>query len=335
MNIHVPSVPAPLRITQTMWADFLGDPVKAAWVIWRIKLDAFQAARLRYFWWCQNVIDSSGFSSGKTIVDWVFANLRLILLPDQDVGVYYPVFETGKNTFWQYYQKRALRTPMFNAQLGRTDEKDDDGRVQGAACFKAFFRNGNTLFMPAPSFMKAAATQASMRFNTLIIEEWTHIDASSTGIDDQLLGRATKPSWNQHHPIWGNHILLTAPAKTRLHPGYARYRTFERAAQRGDPTYAVPSYSYKDYSDLPCETGKSFAEEYRIHSTIGTKKKVTNKADWLGEGLGIWGQSAVGWFTEQAMLQCVANGRARGVLPVLSRAQFEQLQESRQGEGKP
>ena len=308
-----------------MWEDFLCDPVKAAFVIFGLKLDAFQSARLRYYWWVPKVIDSSGFSSGKTIVDWAFANLRCLLLPDQAVGVYYPVFETGKNSFWQYY--RTITAPIFRAQMGRMDEEGAEGnsKTEGSACFKAFFRNGNTLFMPAPSFMKAAQTQASLRFNTLLVEEWTHIDAGSTGIDDQLIGRVTRPSWNQHHPIWGNHLLFTAPAKTRMHPGARRLKASERRVKRGAPDYACLSYSYKDYSDRPCHTGKSFAEEYRIHGTIETKKNVTSRGEWLGEGLGIWGSHATGWFTEEAIQQAVAHGRARNVVPVLGRAMWESV----------
>jgi len=319
-------MPSGLSVSEATWEEMLSDPVMAAWVIFGVELDAFQAARLRYYWWVMKVIDSSGFSSGKTIVDFLFTNLRCMLLPDQDVGVYYPVFETGKNTFWGYYRKFLSTAPIFRAQMGRTDESgedDGDGKTEGAACWKAFFRNGNTLFMPAPSFMKAAATQASMRFNTLLVEEWPHIDASSTGIDDQLIGRTTKPCWNQFHPIWGNHILLTAPAKTRMHPGYARFRAHEREVKQGDPNYAVLSYSYKDYSNLTCRTGKTYEQEYRVQGVIDTLKIKQTKAAWLGEGLGIWGMNGAGWFSEEAILQCIANGQRRGVKPVMSRAQFE------------
>ena len=194
-----------------MWEEFLCDPVLAAWVIFRIKLDAFQACRLRYLWWTQSVMDSSGVSSGKTIVEWMFVNLRAILIPDQESAVYYPVFETLKNSFWEYYAK--VRAPIFRAQLGKPqledgEEEGGDGTVHGAACYKAYFRNGNKVLGPAPSFMKDAVTQASLRVNTLVIEEWTHIDAASDGIDKQLIDRTTRPSWNQYHPIWGNHIVF-------------------------------------------------------------------------------------------------------------------------------
>ena len=313
-----------------MWEDFLCDPVLATWVIFGIKLDAFQAARLRYYWWVQNVVDSSGVSSGKTIVNWLFLNLRCILLPDQEVAIYYPVFETGKMSFWEYYQK--IKSPIFRAQLGQPtnlepgEQKDGDGTAHGAACYKAFYRNGGKCLMPAPSFMKDAVTQASVRLNVLVVEEWTHIDASSDGINKQLIDRTTRPCWNQHHPIWGNHILFSAHAQTRMHPACKRFRDHQRRADSGDPTYANVSYSYKDYSGLTSHTGKSFREEHRIEGTINNKRNTCSKVVWMGQGFGSWGASGTGWFTEEAILQCVANGKARGVTPVLSRRQMEEVQ---------
>jgi len=330
MNILVPAIPAALRITQGMWEDFLCDPVLAAWVIFGVELDAFQAARLRYYWWCQNVIDSSGVSSGKTIVVWLFVNLRCILLPDHEGAVYYPVFGTLKTTFWDYYNK--IRTPIFRAQLGQAsklqpgEEADGDGTLHGPDCYKAYFRNGGKLLGPAPSFMKDAVTQASVRLNTLVVEEWTHVDASSDGINKQLIDRTTRPCWNQHHPVWGNHILYSAHAQTRMHPSFQRKEQHQRRVNAGDPTYANISYSYKDFSDLKCRrSGKTYKEEYRIEATIRNKRNTCGKTEWASQGFGVWGTSGVGWFTEAAIAQCQANGKARRVTPVISRRQYEEV----------
>jgi hypothetical protein len=319
-----------------MWGDFLCDPVMAAEIIFGIRLDAFQALRLRYYWWVQNVIDSSGVSSGKTIVDWLFLNLRCILIPDQEVAVYYPVFEQGKLTFWEYYSK--IQSPLFRAQLGvplleQGEQKAGDGTAHGAGCYKAFYRSGGKVLMPAPSFMKDAVTQGSIRLNVLVVEEWTHVDASSDGINKQLIDRTSRPCWNQHHPIWGNHILFTAHAQTRRHPSYARYRNHQRRIERGDPTYANISFSYKDYSGLTSHTGKSFREEYRIEATIRNKRNVCSKVEWLGQGFGIWGLDGDGWFTEEAVNAAIESGRRRGVTPVLSAKMYEEGLSARSGEG--
>src|SRR5690348_9302758 len=82
MNVITPAIPKRLTVTQTMMEDFLCDPVLAAKVILGLDLDAFQRCRLRYMWWIPELIDCSGFSSGKTIVDWAYIQLRCILIPE-------------------------------------------------------------------------------------------------------------------------------------------------------------------------------------------------------------------------------------------------------------
>ena len=325
-------VPAHLRITPQMWEDFLCDPVLAASVIMGIRLDAFQAARLRFMWWTQNVIDSSGVGSGKTISDFVFLSLRVILLPDHQAAIFYPSFGTGKNSFWEYFGALigSGRAPIFVSQMGHPlksepgDEIAGDGTVHGADCYTAFFRNGNLLKMPAPSIALNSVRAASLSLNTLIIEEWNQIDAMSDAIDKQLIDRARRASWNQFHPIWGNHIVYTGHAQTRLHPSAPRYHSHERRVKAGDPTYANSAFSYKDFSDLPSDQpGKTFKEHRRNEVSIQAKRAVANKSDWLGQGFGIWGSSGVGWFSEEAILAGIAAGRERAVLPVLTKAQWE------------
>lgn len=324
LNIHVPSAPAHLKITQGMWEDFLCDPALAARVILGFKFDAFQNIRLRYYWWVQEVEDHSGFSSGKTIVDWAFAQLRAILIPNQALGIYYPVFETGKKTFWTYYT--ACKSPLFHAQIGKLDHEGGEtkrvAKTEGASSFECTYRNGNTLLLPAASFSRDAVTQASLRFNTIIVEEWTHIDAMGTGIDDQIIGRNTRECWNQNHPIWGNHFVYSAPAKTRMHPGHVRHQTIERSWRNGSPKSHSFGFCYKDFSNLPALSGKSFRETWRIDSTIKNRKSKTAKADWLGESLGVWAASGKGWYNEEGILQCVTQGRQRGVKPIIARNQL-------------
>jgi hypothetical protein len=300
--------------------------------VFRVELDAFQAARLRYYWWTQNVIDSSGVGSGKTIVTFLFLCLRAILLPNQVCAIYYPTFGTGKNEFWNYFRDFSMpgRAPIFLSQLGDPlkleagETPDGDGTVHGADCYKAYFRNGNRLLMPAPSFMKDAVTQASLSLNVMVVEEWNQIDASSDGINKQLIDRTRRESWNQFHPIWGNHILFSGHAQTQMHASWSRYAAHQRKVAEGNPEFANLSYCYKDYSNLICHTGKTYRDERRIESTINNKRNACSKIEWLGQGFGVWSANGEGWFTEQALLQCIANGASRGVLPVLSRRQYEE-----------
>ena len=99
----------------------------------------------------------------------------------------------------------------------------------------------------------------------------------------------------------------------------------------GDPGYANVAYSYKDYSNLRCHTGKSCKDEFRIEATIATKRNACDKSEWKGQGFGIWGASGAGWFSEAMILKCIENGRARGVTPVLSRNQFLEVAARRDG----
>lgn len=336
MNVIVKTLPARHKVTASMLDDFLTDPVLAAKVIMGYDLDAFQRCRLRYNWWVPFVVDSSGYSTGKTIGQFIYACLRAILLPQHDVGVYYPIFETGKNTFWRYFER--CRAPIFQAHLGRlAEEGESEGKraTEGSACFKAYFKTGGTIFMPAPSFMKKASTQASMRFGTIVIEEWTHIDAMTPpgeegGIDAQLIGRVTAEPWNQNHPIWTNHIKFSAPAKPTTHPGYRRYRTLTRKANGvtmngrrvggGDPHFASISYSFKDWSQAESSTGKSWRDRFRIQANIDAKRAQTmSPADWMGEGLGIWAASGAGWYREDAITACQELGRQIGLAPLTGR----------------
>jgi len=334
VQILTPSVPKHLLITQTMWEDFMFDPVMAAYVIFGVELDDFQGARLRYYWWVQNVIDSSGVSSGKTIVIWLFLMLRCILLPDHVAAIYYPTFGTGKQEFWQYFARfaRMEGAKIFRSQIGDSlkvepgEEVDGDGTVHGADCYRAVFRNGNMLMMPATNAARNMLNSASLRLNTLVGEEWTILEDISDGIDAQLIDRTSRQSFNQHHPIWGNHILLSAHAETRMHPAYARYREHEKRCRAGDPTYANISYSYKDFSSRPCHTGKTFKDEYRTESTIKNRNTSTKDVgSLLGRAFGIWSAHTKGWFTEEHITQCCANGRLRNVQPASSRADYLQM----------
>lgn len=327
-----PTKPSTLNISQAQWETLLCDPVQAAWCILGVTLDAFQADRLRYYWWVQNVIDSSGVGSGKTIVIFIFLILRCVLLPKQKCAIYYPTFGTGKNEFWNYFAQFVLANRgVFTSQLGNPlkaksgEEVEGDGTVHGPDCYKAYFLNGNQLLMPAPSFMKDAVTQASLSLNTLVVEEWAHIDASSEGIDKQLIDRARAETWNQHHPIWGNHILLSSHAQTRLHPAAKRYGKHERKVAAGDPTYANISFSFKDYSNLWMSPGRTFKQERRIEATIENKRNTSSKSDFLGQYLGIWGENADAFFSEASILQAIAAGKRMGLLPIVSARQWEEL----------
>lgn len=312
-----------ITIEKRMLEDLLFDPVKAAWVFFRIRLDAFQQARLRVMWFTPDVEDSSGFSSGKTIVDWVVVNLSAVLIPNTHIGVFYQTFQTGKESFWQYYNQ--FSTDLFRAQLGRLDaEGEEQGKAQGKdpGCWKQYFRNGSVVAMPAPGFASEAKNMASLRFNRLLIDEWTKIMSSESGmaaVTKQLMGRVTRACFNQHHPVWSNKVWRTATAELGSHPAYQAHREFEREMRRGNPDFWSMRFCYKDYSNLPCHSGRSFKEEFRQEKRIKALKVANTPEKVRAEVLGIWSRCAKGWYSQMALDACQELGRRRGLDPVCSR----------------
>jgi len=226
--------PKHLRITQTLLEDLLWDPVMAAWVFFKIKLDAFQAVRLRIYWLTPDVEDHSGFTSGKTIVDWVWCNLSAVLLYDCHIGAIFQTFQIGKDNFWQYYKE--FSTPLFRAQLGLMEEEvRDKSQFKEPGCWKQHFKNKSLVAMPAPGFLQEARNLAGWRVNRLLIDEWTKIMMSAggaEGIQKQLLGRVTRPCYNANHPVWCNKVVRSATAELGNHPGFRVHREYEREEEK-------------------------------------------------------------------------------------------------------
>ena len=269
-------VPAHLKITSMMVDDFLFDPVMAAYVIFGVKLDVFQAVRLRLYWWCPDVIDSSGLGTGKSFVFWLFMQLRCVLLGDQWVCAYYQRFESMKSIYWPYYDSFRGTAPLFAAQLGQINfEGDPDGKdeLKGPACYKAHYRNESISFGPAPDWVRGATGQAGLTFNVAGVDEWTKVEAMAksgkvvnekgnvvSGIDQQVIGRVRRKCWNQDHPIWCNRRIFMATAESMAHPGYSNYAKHLKEVENGNPNFAVFSGCFKDFSNIPTETNIRFAD---------------------------------------------------------------------------
>lgn len=318
-----------------MVEDFLIDPVMGAKVIMGIDLDAFQALRLRTYWWVPNVIDSSGFGTGKSFVFWIFMNLRCVIIGDQWCYAYYQTFEAGKQIFWPYY--RQYRHPLFVAQLGRLDEEGESAgkdNTRGPACYIQHFKNESLVAMPAPNWLQEAKGQAGLTFNVAGIDEWTKVETMAKktntravnaegqtvgGINQQILGRVRRRSFNQHHLLWGNHRLFMATAESTMHPSYARVRAFQSEINKGNPNYAMISFSFKDFSNLPAPGGKPFKEEVPNWQTITDMKVQLTKTHFLREGLGIWARETKGWYSEEAVERCIELGKQLGTQPEISR----------------
>ena len=333
MNLHTPSTPRDLVLTRTMLEDFLFNPVLSARVFFpKIELDAFQRARLKLAWLLPKFEDCSGVGSAKTLVsDWLFAQLRALLIVNgsdgQAVGIYFPNFQSGKESFWTYYEKEWCSSPLFRAQLGQRmveDSDEADSRKRQPSVYIQHFRNGSTVKMPAPSAMRNAATQKSLTFNTLIIEEVSEWDVLGEGIDTELMGRNRGESWNPHHPIWGNHMLLLYHAEAQNHPSWPRHKAIQDEVKSGNPDYGSFAWSYKDYSDRPRRDGSTF---HRLRESVlralELNRRTMSDHDRLATHFGIWAKHGKGWFTPELLDQATARGAKTGAVPALNRRHLE------------
>jgi len=331
-----------LRITPTMVDDFLIDPVLGIYVIFGVKLDVFQAVATRITWWVPNVLDSSGFGTGKSFRVWLVSNLRGLLIPGQQIVAYYQTFQAVKDIYWANYQRfGSNRAPIFAAQLGRMDEEgvaDGKDNTRGAACYKQFFKNESCIFGPAPNWLQGAKGEAGRTFHMALIDEWTKVETMTPkdtkltgeggnligGIDQQIIGRVRAVSFNQHHMLWGNHIIFTATAESTLHPAYQRVKQFQKEIDAGNSNYAMITSCFKDFSNVRTESnihvengklqsrpGKPFREVVPNWNAIKMLKG-RSRAHFQREGLGLWARDTKGFYAEDDLARCVSAGIAAG-----------------------
>jgi len=336
IDIHISTAPRHLILTQGMIEDFLGDPILACRWIFRRELDVFQRVRLKLMWWVPEVMDSSGISTGKTFIDFCYACLRAMLLPNlsggQDVGVYFHNFQVGKDTFWPYFKR--INSPIFRANLGDILDDDDarQGQRKGPSSWSAQFRSGGTISMPAPDIRNESSNQASRRYNTIIFEEWTKFDAAGDAINSELIGRAAgTASFNASHPLWCNHLKFMGHAETQSHPAFRRYESFLSRIRKGDPKVAIITFNYKHWSGSRNHEGRSFRDAHRtdaiLQSQIASDMAKGQVDQVLCKVGGYWVKSGRGWYTETAVDRMVESGRRQGTLPLLARAPGESFAE--------
>lgn len=106
--------------------------------------------------------------------------------------------------------------------------------------------------------------------------------------------------------------MYSATAESPQHPGYKRYRMFEKEIASGNPNYAIIRYDYKDFSNLKSHSGKPFKEQVPDWKTITNHKRMFTRAHSLREDHGLWARETAGWYSEEALGRCVRAGLALG-----------------------
>ena len=135
--------------------------------------------------------------------------------------------------------------------------------------------------MPAPGHTQDARQHASRRFNTLVIEEGLRAEEMGSGIDAQLVDRVSRESYNQHHPLWCNHIKFLGHAGEPSHKGYRRYKAMKRAIRDGSQSDVLVSFCYLDWS-LP------YAKRLAIQRLVELQKRNLSRDQFRRQWLGLW-----------------------------------------------
>ncbi len=227
---------------------------------------------------------------------------------------------------------------VFRAQLGKVDfegEKDGKDDSKGAACWVQHFKNGSRVMMPAPNWMQNAIGQAGLTLSWALIDEWTKVEtmgkkggASATmnnagnttgGINQQILGRLRRSTFNQFHPLWMNRCILSATAENTNHPSQVRVDQYKKEIAKGNPLYAIVSFSFKDASNLKSHTGKPFRDQIIDWQAISRMKTQFTRSHFLRECLGIRARETKGWYSEEEVNRCVQVGVRAGLQPEIAR----------------
>lgn len=299
-----------LQISNRLLEKFLFDPVMASEILMGWSLDTFQQCRLRQYWWQPFVIDSSGVSSGKTAVQFVYANLRCLLIPNHVAAVYLPNFQVGKDEFWQLFNDTIARHEIFAQQL--VMDRNRLGEKKSPGTWSMHYKSGSRLLLPAPGFLNDSKNQASRNFNTLVVDEVFKAMEMGDGVQEQLIDRARRANYNQFHPIWGNHVKLLGHAETPSHKGYRIVTQYKRAIRDGDARYALISYCYRDWSPEK-------AKKYLQHDLIKNRKRTLPRDQFRRQWLGLWGSDGDAYYPLVYLNRC----HRLDVLPTAARERPE------------
>ncbi len=282
----------------------IDDPVMAAKVLLGAELDHFQKVRLRMMWFTPIFLDHSGVSSAKSETVFIFALLRMMLLPNplsmgqgRNVAVFYQKLDTAKSAFVDKLVKYAETSPkgILLQQLKR-QRSNELYRKQGNS-YLVEWRNGGTIHLPAGDFARNSKGEASKRYNDVICDEAGEMDEMGQGIDKMLLARATLQCFNPNHPVWCNHTHFFGHGVSKKHPYYRRFSKIRRKAVRGSQQHAVFCANYTDYQ------GK-FMEKYgqQAKSVADNMKDAVGDSEWAWQWLGEFKSESMGWYSSSLRL---------------------------------
>jgi hypothetical protein len=171
---------------------------------WRIDSGAEQ--RFRRKWDSRLVMDITPRGGSHELEDWVIANIRASIIPEQEVGVFFPTVEAAVSGFWRFYDEFKGRD-LFQFLTACSEPKPDkpmSGQVR--------FKSGGGIRVVTASDLGRGECSPTCRYNTVLIADCERLDAVGPGdlVDREILPRVTRPSWNPEDPILCNRVLMRA-----------------------------------------------------------------------------------------------------------------------------
>jgi hypothetical protein len=281
---------------------FLRDPVLAAWYFFDVDMDIHQRSRLRRMWFVPEVQDDSGIYTGKTLVAWIWAQLRCILLPSPKgydpriVGVFYQDIASAKSIYKPYYDKFISSSERFRNELSR-QQGGAYGYRPAESGFEYIYRNGNRNFCPAIGLKEDAAKLASLRVHDGLVEEAKEMEKKSDALDNQILSRINADCWNPKHPLWTNHRVLLGHAEDpATHPAYKRHKAAKQAIWDGDQDTAIITANFRDWT-------AKFAHMRKVKE-IRMAKRTMTPAKFAQRYGGLWEYGTEDWYDGKVMEKC-------------------------------
>lgn len=282
------------KLTAWMVEDFQRDPILAARVILDLKqIPPHEEVRIMAMWTKPFMVDSSGYSTGKTFCMAVCAALRGCLFEDRMAGMLSKTFAQGRLTF-RYFSNWTITCPLFKCQIG-LNKQNKPNLYHGNDAHIATFKNGNTIRILPPDLMKDAERIKSERWNDAYFDEWA-VWGNFQAMIKTCLGRVTRPvcsHYDKDNPIFLNHVFWGSTAGYKWEPAYHLVRDFMEQVEAGNPDYCVQSWNYED---IPEEFSR-FVDRRNIE----LMKRQSPRDVVLTEIYGQWVEDSLGWYSAKAI----------------------------------
>ena len=284
------------QLTAWMIEDFQRDPILAMRVLLGVrKLPPHEVVRIWGMWTSATMVDSSGYSTGKTFCIAAVSAIRLCVFEERYQMVLSKTFIQGQRIF-DYYDRWAAQKKLFVHQL-MVNKQNQPSLTHGGSAWVATGKNGNTIRAVPPDWQRNAERLGSERVHDLYVDEWVKI-GNFLALNKIVVGRATHPlhdayEGREDEPIFRTHMYYGSTADYQWNPAYQRVKYVQNKVAGGDSAYEYQSWCYKDIPEA--------------HAWMVDKVRLDDMREnlpedvWLTEGEGVWVKDSLGWYSAEAI----------------------------------